>query len=174
MYHGANLIPEGLEFGEVKVGGTASVDNLRPIPIIAYSSNKIPQEQGGNITTFLEGSTINGMYSPLTFIACNSMNDFSLLLNCINLAGYGDYVVSAFTVPLLAVEDFLTNDVKIGVDYTAYLLAEEVFNQSIYVFDELIATPSALDGYTPRNQKLRTYPYLYLGFNPSQRFIKNL
>lgn len=30
----------------------------------------------------------------------------------------------------------------------------------------LVSTPSSLDGYTPRNQKLRTYPYLYLGFNP--------
>lgn len=26
--------------------------------------------------------------------------------------------------------------------------------------------PTQLDGYTPRNQKLRTYPYLYIGFNP--------
>lgn len=26
--------------------------------------------------------------------------------------------------------------------------------------------PTTLDGYTPRNQKLRTYPYMYIGFNP--------
>ena len=31
----------------------------------------------------------------------------------------------------------------------------------------LISTPSSLDGYTPKNQKLRTYPYLFLGFNPT-------
>lgn len=30
----------------------------------------------------------------------------------------------------------------------------------------LVSIPSSLDGYTPKNQKLRTYPYLYLGFNP--------
>lgn len=30
----------------------------------------------------------------------------------------------------------------------------------------LISTPASLDGYTPRNQKLRQYPFLYLGFNP--------
>ena len=30
----------------------------------------------------------------------------------------------------------------------------------------LISTPSSIDGYTPKNQKLRTYPYLYVGFNP--------
>lgn len=30
-----------------------------------------------------------------------------------------------------------------------------------------MSTPSQLDGYTPRNQKLRTYPYCYLGYNPT-------
>lgn len=30
----------------------------------------------------------------------------------------------------------------------------------------LNARPSSIDGYTPRNKKLLTYPYLYLGFNP--------
>lgn len=34
------------------------------------------------------------------------------------------------------------------------------------IIESLISTPTTLDGYTPRNQKLRTYPYLYLGFNP--------
>lgn len=31
----------------------------------------------------------------------------------------------------------------------------------------LLSTPSKLDGYSPRNQKLRTYPYCYLGYNPT-------
>lgn len=30
----------------------------------------------------------------------------------------------------------------------------------------LASTPSSLDGYVPRNQKLRTYPYMYVAFNP--------
>lgn len=30
----------------------------------------------------------------------------------------------------------------------------------------LNSRPSSIDGYTPRNKKLLTYPYLYLGFNP--------
>lgn len=31
----------------------------------------------------------------------------------------------------------------------------------------LQSLPNNLDGYVPHNQKLRTYPYIYLGFNPS-------
>ena len=31
----------------------------------------------------------------------------------------------------------------------------------------LVSTPTSLDGYVPRNQKLRTYPYMYVAFNPN-------
>lgn len=30
----------------------------------------------------------------------------------------------------------------------------------------LVSTPTSIDGYTPKNAKVRQYPYLYLGFNP--------
>ena len=36
MYHGANLIPENIETGEYKVGGTAEIDDLEPVYIVAY------------------------------------------------------------------------------------------------------------------------------------------
>lgn len=34
------------------------------------------------------------------------------------------------------------------------------------IIKELVSTPNNLDGYVPKNQKLRTYPFIYLGFNP--------
>lgn len=41
------------------------------------------------------------------------------------------------------------------------------------VIKNLVSTPAIIDGYTPKNNKLRTYPYLYLGFNP-QNGTKNI
>ena len=41
MYHGANLIPEGLETGEFKINATATLDDFEPITVIAYSGEKI-------------------------------------------------------------------------------------------------------------------------------------
>ena len=40
---GANLLPEGLEIGEVKVNGTAEFDDLEMVPIIAYSGDTVPR-----------------------------------------------------------------------------------------------------------------------------------
>lgn len=43
MFHGANLLPEGLETGEFKIGGTAEFDELEIVPVIAYSGDTIPR-----------------------------------------------------------------------------------------------------------------------------------
>lgn len=40
---GANLLPEGLEIGEVKVNGTAEFDDLEMVSIIAYSGDTVPR-----------------------------------------------------------------------------------------------------------------------------------
>ena len=42
MFLGANLMPENLETGEFKVGGTADFDDLEAIPVVAYSGEVIP------------------------------------------------------------------------------------------------------------------------------------
>ena len=41
MYHGNNLIPEGLETGEFKIDSTSELEDLEPITVIAYSGEKI-------------------------------------------------------------------------------------------------------------------------------------
>lgn len=54
MYHGANLLPENLETGEYKVGGTAEINDLQPWYIVAYAED-----------TF--GHKYNGIFSGIQF-----------------------------------------------------------------------------------------------------------
>ena len=46
-----------------------------------------------------------------------------------------------------------------------YKFLQENFTESPKI-KTLLARSNSLDGYTPRNKKLLTYPYIYLGFNP--------
>lgn len=55
MFHGANLLPEGLETGEYKVGGTAEIDDLEPWYVVAYANNE----------DF--GFKVNGIYSGIKY-----------------------------------------------------------------------------------------------------------
>ena len=47
-----------------------------------------------------------------------------------------------------------------------YEFLERNFKQDPITYNNFISTPTSIDGYTPKNQKLRTYPYMYLAFNP--------
>ena len=158
---GNYLIPEGLEFGELKVEAMAEIDDLDPVYMVAYSGDAI-----GSVPINQDGFSYNGIPSSITFIMCNNIAGFQTLLNTLNTFAQGDKVVTCFTVPKIALKDRITqNEPDPSVHYYYYDPIQENYNQTP-VIKNLVSLPSTLDGYTPRNQKLRTYPYLYLGFNP--------
>jgi len=140
---GANLLPENLETGEYKIGGTAEINDLEPTYIVAYAED-----------TF--GHKYNGIFSGVQFYAFSDVALLYAFLVQINLAGKTDFILTIFTVPKLA---FNPNMNINGI------LDDDI--QAIPRRVTLASTPNSLDGYTPRNQKLRTYPYMYVGFNPS-------
>lgn len=153
---GANLIPEGLELGEPKVEGTAEFDELEPVYLVAFSGDKF---QENNINK--NGYQYNGIYSSVAFILTNITGT---ALGIINQQGDGDKILTVFSVPKLAVASQVPEDTE-GTHYYYAKILES--NKENPVLKTLVSTPSNLDGYTPKNQKLRTYPYLYVGFNPS-------
>lgn len=160
--HGANLIPEGLETGEFKVGGTANFDELEHVYCIAYTGDTI-----NNVNIGQFGYDYNGIASSVTFIFANSPEGFHVLCQLLQQEGNSDKILTAFTLPKLAVLDKI-NEIETDptVDYYYYEPMDYDYKQSA-ITKTLASTPSTIDGYTPRNQKLRTYPYIYLGFNPS-------
>lgn len=163
IHHGANLQPESLEIGEPKVAGTASFDELRPAYIIAYSGDTF---QGNPIST--NGFQYNGIPSSITFILCNNIGALQVGLNSINTIDQkGDKIITCFSIPRLAVKTYLDEHEEHDPQTTTYLCAIlNNYTQSV-ITKTLVSTPSTIDGYSPRNQKLRTYPYVYLGFNPA-------
>lgn len=91
-------------------------------------------------------------------------------MNALQTENYSEYIVSCFSVPKLAVKDFMIEEnlaQGYGVNAPVYILQNGKTYLQNKVSKTLISTPNNLDGYTPKNQKLRTYPYLYLGFNPA-------
>ena len=160
---GANLMPEGLETGEFQIDGTAEFEDLEPAYIIAYSGDSYTDASGNTHPVKQEGYSYNGIYSSVTFIVCNEYG-FHIAMAYMNLADNSSKVLTVFTVPKLAVKSLLPVDPE-NIHTYFWDFIEENFKENPVV-KNLVATPSALDGYSPRNQKLRTYPYMYLGFNP--------
>lgn len=164
MFLGANLIPEGLETGEYKIAGTAEIDGMQPLYIIAYTRN--PYDDGlVQRQPSAQGAIINGVTSGLFYCLCNEASIQGVLAS-INNKGFGESIANVFSIPAIALEginNLSLNDLISNEAIVYWILSD--FKANAHNLN-LITRPSSIDGYTPRNKKLLTYPYLYLGFNP--------
>ena len=163
MCHGANLIPEGLETGEFQIDSNADINMMKPIYIVAYGRN--PKDDGLTEQTptglgIIANGIPNGMYYCVV-----SQNMIQGLLDTINNKGFGDSIISVFSIPVLAVVGFngwtLDHLIDDNNSFLMWLVSDFKANPQTL---NLVARPSSIDGYTPRNKKLLTYPYLYLRF----------
>ena len=169
---GANLIPENLETGEFKVGGTANVTGLSPVYVWAYSAPKVKLGQSGTEYTLSSTSNVhyvNGIFTSVYFIVATSQQAYAEVATSMEIyENQSEKIVAHFSVPSLAVNSGNSVDFTSGAISGVYLLA----NSAMAEIKTLISTPASLDGYTPKNAKLRTYPYMYVGFNPPQGVSK--
>lgn len=102
------------------------------------------------------GFKYNGIYSGILFYAYSNADALRGFLTQINLAGKSNFVLNIFTIPKLALYPLTEIAQELDADIKA--------NPRPLT---LVSTPTSLDGYVPRNQKLRTYPYMYVAFNPN-------
>ena len=78
---------------------------------------------------------------------------------------YAQYIVACFTVPILAFKSVYVADLPLQLKVDTSI-TEQPINYSV------ATRPTSLNGYTPKNKKLLTYPYCYLAFNPSSSTSK--
>lgn len=156
---GANLLPEGLEIGELKVQASETIDDLDPVFVIAYTGDHVGQTQVSQ-----DGYRYNGIPSSVAFLVCIDIS-IDVLLAIINQDS-GDKILNVFSIPKLAVKSLVPVDPPGTHTYWWQVLPDHKENPLSITLTQLMST---LDGYTPRNQKLRTFPYTYLGFNPQNR-----
>lgn len=153
---GANLLPEGLEIGEPKISGSADFDDLEPRYIVAFTGDNL-----GISPVPQEGFSYNGIFSSVTFILAFNQAGLSNLLSDINESQQGDKILTVFSIPHFAVKNLEVE----ATSPKGYYVIKENFLQ-LPITKTLLSTPTTIDSYTPKNKKLLTYPYLYLGFNP--------
>lgn len=162
---GANLLNEGLETGEFKISGTAELSELMPVAVIAYTRN--PYDDGlTNQQPSALGVQVNGIPNGMYFCVC-SFYYLQGVLGEINSKAHGDAIMTIFTIPafaLIGFNNWTLEDITEGLGVMWWVVNDIKAPKHTI---NLVSTPSTLDGYTPRNQKLRTYPFMYLGFNPT-------
>jgi hypothetical protein len=113
---------------------------------------------GGGTYNFPSYSIVNGIFSSVIFLVALDNSGLNSLYTALMDGNQSEKIVALFTIPSFAVDSNNLTQLSGSVYYVA--------GKAASIVKTLISTPSSLDGYTPKNAKVRTYPYMYVGFNP--------
>jgi len=139
---GTHLVEENLNVGDYVVAGTEMVDEITPLSMVVATTCN---DTGDDI----HGGMFTGVYSGNGFFCSNNRSSINDYIDAISELGKGDAISSIFMCP--------TALLPIDIDF--FLVADA---QAQHISKSVSKNLSSLDGYTPRNNKLLTYPYNFL------------
>lgn len=138
---GDNIVDENLETGDYIVGETGNLAVIgNNYAFIVFQSEAVDATDEDTV----EGLLYGGIYSGLHMYFCPTATSVNEHLNALTEAKKYDIVVMIMMLPT----NFLPDHI-LGSDTPAS-------------YDRSVSLPTTLNGYTPRNKKLLTYPFSYL------------
>ena len=162
---GANLVPENLELGEVIENSSTSIKGLGICYVIAYGRD--PSDVGGGSSQY-NGCFVNGIASGLWYYIGN-MNKVLEMIKTIDDKGYGGDIKAVYSIPTVSIlgwnSEYSIDELDDRYQVWGFWVNNQFYSNGREF--SLAGIPTTLNGYTPRNQKLRQYPFQYLGFTPT-------
>lgn len=162
---GLHTIPEGLETGEYKCNKSIINKDLASYGFVVASHLDLVEESDGDAI----GSVYNGVYSGYKYYYCGSEGNVDRLLEQFG-DGQTESVACIFVVPAEFI--YHTNkdigEMSIQVIDTGWDERSRKWNSTRYedpAEETKIFKPTKLDDYTPKNNKLFTFPYCYLNMS---------
>ena len=157
---GKNVVPENLELGEyVETNmGVATAFNIAGHARYALACTKLTNTLA-DLSSPLQLVSLGTIPDGLLYLGFDSLTDLKNTINVFNEDGHGDYINSLFVVPQDCFQNKQTRyGVKNKYDISFYCTWQPAFEATTS-----INTSNTLSGnYSPRNNKLLTYPYRFL------------
>ena len=155
---GLNLVPENVELGEYTCNSHTLDEHYDNVNndftyILSSASNLHQQNTEGRYVTATP-TKYNGIISGCQYYRFETPGALQTILNFIVEAGQIDVVNGIFIAP-----DFLCPEASASASYPS---KEIEGSDSPITYTNTISKQNTLDSYTPKNNKLKTYPYNYL------------
>lgn len=154
---GVNTLPECVETGDFICSAKHKYSPLTETAYVVGSTVDLRNDSvvgfGGNYA----GHTYQGVISAAGYYYYSSVGDLQSMIDKLDKAGKGDAIVGVFMVP----KQFISLDSS-GVSENLVLggLVGPVTKK--WSDSEPLVKVSTINGYTPKNKKLLTYPYTYI------------
>ena len=170
---GINTYPEQVELGEYVCNQRINSQMLGAFNCIIVASTIDLSKYETGITEdsypSLTGTTVGGVYSGISYYEFQNEASLNLCLTNVSKAGKSDGIISVF----MGDSNFYESVEVDGKSYRKIVDNEDGWNyekdfsyvitqDGAYVSVEPPTKPTKVNGYTPRNKKLLTYPYCYL------------
>ena len=168
---GNNTVPENLETGEYIINSVSSLmGEAQYYPVVATA----PLKHAQNITeTFYRptATSYNDVFGGSDFYTFDSTSDAYKFMQYVDVNGQNDAINCIFMIPKLLFNKLTKTSQTFAGHGSA---GQEAYIPSFnyYVINSItitnlvnqhsITVPQSLNGYTPRNKKLLTYPYNFL------------
>lgn len=154
---GANILDEPISTGELRYSGVDSVDELAQIVTIADSMEHANPE--GTEKLEAKGGYVNGMYCPGGKFAFDDAIKLNKFISNLNKLGGGSSIQAMYYFPKMLLDP-------------PYIVNGNMFEYDVGVVNvptkKVDYTPGNINrtgtfgGYTPRNNKLYTYPFNFI------------
>lgn len=156
---GSHTIPEGLETGEYVCNGVTSLYTGANTCYICIGVSDLTAEVAADVNSDIR--QFGGIYSGVNYLVCETPLGASKTLEAWDAAGKGDAVASVFMIPtnLTGTLTFKTYTTE-GITYNLALPPYTNTYDTLATVSS-ITSPSTLNGYTPKNNKLFVFPYNY-------------
>lgn len=176
---GANTIPEGLDTGDFVANGVQALNIDGNITYVCCAVTELPVGFGD-----VSGGTVyNGVFSGLYYQVFKTPSDARIFIKAMDAAGKGDAIYNIFLIPKDLADaaasgstiTFSTYTPSAGgttYTYEAALMPTSDSAHTLYTSGS-ITTPSTINGYSPKNNKLfiGDYNYLLVSNNVGQDYV---
>ena len=151
---GLHTLPEGLETGEYICNSHViddAMDNILDDMTYVISTSKDPYatDSQGKLKA-ISGGLYNGIYSGTAYFRCDNKEQVNEILKGIAEVDNLDIINGLFMAPKR-----LTPTIDGNAGYISNSTSVQTYNNSI-------GKQTTLNGYTPKNNKLKCYPFNYL------------
>ena len=161
---GNHTVPEQVETGEYVCNDKGYLYSAGNTTYVIIGATKEPTEIGMQIDRYY-----NGIFSGCQYLAFSETLGASNYLRAMDNLGIGDAVVNVFIVPdelcgTLTWETISIHDDPQEPDHTISTRCAKIpksTSAKLLATSSNITSPSTLNGYTPKNNKMFTYPYNY-------------
>ncbi len=163
---GLHTVPENLETGELIINGSVVEHNLgsgTSKRIIVGLSDTDPltfPESPPGVTGFQDIRIYSGVTSGLIYVVLSGDQDVAELVKAYDNAGKADAIYTIFLAPLTLIPntDITWQTQGFGNVSLGFIASSR---QAVNLGTFTANRPATVDGYTPKNNKLLTYPYSY-------------